>query len=228
MKELNWSQIDTVLLDMDGTLLDLHFDNVFWLGLLPQKLADKTGKTLDECHAHMATEFAKVAGTIQWYCLDYWSNLLDLDILTLKNELAHLVVMRDDTLPFLDALRQSGRNVALLTNAHPDVLTFKNQITGLDKYMSTMISTHSYGASKEFQSLWQGVQADLQFNPASTLFVDDNETILAAAKQFGIGHLVAVANPDSRNEPKISEQFLSVTDYREHLDDIVNNPFEQA
>ena len=24
---INWQQIDTVFLDMDGTLLDLHFDN---------------------------------------------------------------------------------------------------------------------------------------------------------------------------------------------------------
>ena len=26
---LAWDEIDTVLLDMDGTLLDLHFDNHF-------------------------------------------------------------------------------------------------------------------------------------------------------------------------------------------------------
>ncbi|HBT55971.1 MAG TPA: haloacid dehalogenase, partial [Pseudomonas sp.] len=32
---LNWNAIDTVLLDMDGTLLDLHFDNHFWLEHMP-------------------------------------------------------------------------------------------------------------------------------------------------------------------------------------------------
>ena len=31
MLPLAWRDIDTVLLDMDGTLLDLHYDNHFWL-----------------------------------------------------------------------------------------------------------------------------------------------------------------------------------------------------
>ena len=33
----DWRAIDTVLLDMDGTLLDLRFDNYFWLELVPRK-----------------------------------------------------------------------------------------------------------------------------------------------------------------------------------------------
>ena len=36
---LNWSKIDTVLLDMDGTLLDLHYDSHFWLNVIPQQHA---------------------------------------------------------------------------------------------------------------------------------------------------------------------------------------------
>lgn len=39
----NWKTIDTVLLDMDGTLLDLHFDNHFWLSLVPQEFKQATG-----------------------------------------------------------------------------------------------------------------------------------------------------------------------------------------
>ena len=27
---IDWTQLDTILLDMDGTLLDLEFDNHFW------------------------------------------------------------------------------------------------------------------------------------------------------------------------------------------------------
>ncbi|MEC8348362.1 MAG: haloacid dehalogenase, partial [Pseudomonadota bacterium] len=27
---LDWQNIDTVLLDVDGTLLDLHYDNFVW------------------------------------------------------------------------------------------------------------------------------------------------------------------------------------------------------
>jgi 5'-nucleotidase len=37
--DLDWNNIDTVLLDMDGTLLDLAFDSQFWLQDVPQALS---------------------------------------------------------------------------------------------------------------------------------------------------------------------------------------------
>ncbi len=46
---VDWSQVDTVLLDMDGTLLDLHFDNRFWNEHLPRCYAQARG--LDEAAA---------------------------------------------------------------------------------------------------------------------------------------------------------------------------------
>ena len=38
--ELDWTSIDTVLLDMDGTLLDLRFDNWFWQEHVPDALRE--------------------------------------------------------------------------------------------------------------------------------------------------------------------------------------------
>ena len=32
---IDWEEIDTILLDMDGTLLDLNYDLHFWLEHLP-------------------------------------------------------------------------------------------------------------------------------------------------------------------------------------------------
>ena len=49
----------------------------------------------------------------------YWAKHLDMDIVAAKREIEHLIAMRDDTLPFLDALHNSGREVVLVTNAHP-------------------------------------------------------------------------------------------------------------
>ena len=44
--KLNWNDIDTVLLDMDGTLLDRHFDDHFWLDHVPKRYADRYGMPL--------------------------------------------------------------------------------------------------------------------------------------------------------------------------------------
>jgi HAD superfamily hydrolase (TIGR01509 family) len=221
---LPWKQIETVLLDMDGTLLDLHFDNHFWLEHIPAKLAEKNAISLEQAKAQMAPEYQKVMGTIDWYCLDYWAERLDLDIVEAKREIQHLISMRDDTLPFLDALRDSGREVVLVTNAHPHSLSLKVEHTQLDDHIDTLISTHEFGVTKESQLLWQKLQQRLQFLSEKTLFVDDSIAILDSAKEFGIKHLLAVENPDSKLPARSIDRYPSIQDYRFLIDDILANP----
>ncbi len=223
-QHLNWSQIDTVLLDMDGTLLDLHFDNHFWLERVPVLVAEKDGISLDQARARIELEYEAVFGTLNWYCYDYWSQRLGLDIDTASREIQHLIGLREDTLPFLDALRQSGRQVVLLTNAHPQSLSLKVERTALDNHLDLLISTHEYGVSKESQRLWEQVQARLGFDPKRTLFVDDSQPILEAARLFGIQYLLGVKNPDSKRADKAFDGFAAVSDYRTLLDHIKKEP----
>ncbi|QJR80826.1 GMP/IMP nucleotidase [Alteromonas pelagimontana] len=224
MPFLPWDKIDTVLLDMDGTLLDLHFDNHFWIHHIPKKLAERSGKPLEICRAEMLAHYDRIMGQIEWYCLDYWAKTLDMDIVAAKREIEHLIAMRDDTIPFLNALKESGREVVLVTNAHPASLSLKVEHTKLDSHIDTLISTHEFGVTKESQSLWQQLQQRLQFNPDRTLFVDDSLVILESAKRFGIAHLLAVNNPDSQQAIKNITQFPAVNDYRTMLDDIRQFP----
>lgn len=221
---LAWDQIDTVLLDMDGTLLDLHFDNHFWLEVVPHKLAQMHNISVEQARTQMDAAYAEVHGTLEWYCLDYWANKLNMDIMAAKREIQHLISMREDTLPFLDALRDSGRRVLLLTNAHPDSLSLKVERTQLDQHIDTLISTHTYGVSKESQALWQAVQQEFEFDPARTLFVDDSLSILQAAKDFGIGQVLAVSNPDSQQPIREISDYPAIQDYRYLLTDIRNTP----
>jgi len=220
---LNWEKINFVILDMDGTLLDLHFDNYFWQTHIPSKYAKAHNMSLKEAQDYLNIETSKVSGKIEWYCLDYWTDKLDLPIVELKKEIKHKIALRPDTLPFLDALRQANKKVVLVTNAHPDSLSLKVERTELDKHIDLLISTHDYGVTKESQMLWQKLQADLKFDNDTTLFVDDSLTILDSAKKFGIKHLLSVANPDSKR-PIMSEVHLKgypyITDYRSIISDI--------
>lgn len=212
---LNWSEIDTVLLDMDGTLLDLHYDNHFWMEVVPREYAKKHNLALDKAKAIIEYKYASVMGQLSWYCLDYWQRELELPILELKREIQHLISLRDDTIPFLRFLRANHKHVILLTNAHPDSLSLKIERTEFDQYFDKLISTHEYGYSKEQQALWQAVQGDLGFDSKRTLFVDDSLSVLRSAKQYGIAHLLAIANPDSKKPHNQISEFLAITDYHQ-------------
>lgn len=221
-----WQEIETVLLDMDGTLLDLHYDNHFWLDFLPNKLAERDNVPLEQAREDIYAQFEVVAGTIDWYCLDYWTEKLNINIAEVKREIKHLIQMRPDTLPFLDALHETGRKVVLVTNAHPGSLSLKIERTQLDQHIDTLISTHEFGVTKESQLLWEKLQARLGFDPKHTLFVDDTVRILEAAQTYGIQYNLAVSNPDSKEPVREIDQFPSVADYRTLLDDIRSHPWQ--
>lgn len=221
---LDWSQIKTVLLDMDGTLLDLHYDNQFWLEHLPKRYSEEANISLDQAKEKLVNHYQKVEGTIAWYCLDYWAEQTQLPITELKREIDHLIQLRSDAHDFLVALKDSGREIILVTNAHPDSLSLKIERTQLDQYFDVLYSTHEFGVTKESQLLWQRLQEKQPFALEHTLFVDDSLPILQSANKFGIKHLLAITNPDSKRAENIIEQFPAINDYGVLLKDILNNP----
>ena len=220
MALLPWHNIDIVLLDMDGTLLDLHFDTHFWLEHLPKKLSEKHGKPIEQTRLDMRENYQQVQGQIQWYCLDYWAEKLDMDIMEAKREVEHLISIRGDTIPFLDALKAANKEVVLVTNAHPGSLSLKVEKTQLDSHIDNLISTHQFGVTKEPQLLWERLQAHLGFDPARCLFVDDSQVILDAAKEFGIAYTLGVTNPDSKEAENKLHGHVTTNNYFDLLNDI--------
>ena len=211
---LPWNTIDTVLLDMDGTLLDLHFDNHFWLKHLPQRYAEHHGVSLELAEAELLPLFRQHAGTLNWYCTDFWSRELKLSIRDLKREVAHLIALRPDADLFIQALRKAGKQVVLITNAHRDSLSLKLERIELAPYFDRLISSHDYGFPKEDQQFWHALQQDIEFAPERSLFIDDSLPILRSAARFGVAQLLAVRQPDSQAGPKDTEEFAAVEDYR--------------
>lgn len=207
---LDWAAIDTVLLDMDGTLLDLRFDNWFWQELIPSRYAAANGLELAETQRRLAPRFAEVRGTLQWYCIEYWTRELGLDIGSIKSE----ALARVDFLPgaqeFLVKLKDSGKRRVLVTNAHPRTLGLKNQRVSLTRYFDVCYSTHPFAAPKEDAAFWPRLAAEERFEAKRTLFVDDSLAVLDAARDFGIGWLRAVRCPDSGRPPQSTGDHLAV------------------
>ena len=215
MPSLPWHAIDTVLLDMDGTLLDLHYDNHFWMEHLPQRYAELHGVSRAMAEMELLPLFERNAGQLQWYCLDFWSAELKIPVRELKLETAHLIALRADADTFLAAIKQAGKRVILITNAHRDSLSLKLERIELAPYFERLISSHDYGFAKENPQFWDALHADIQFNPSRSLFIDDTLPILRSARDFGVGHLLAVKEPDSKKGPKDTAEFAAVEDYRD-------------
>ncbi len=214
MPALAWRDIDTVLLDMDGTLLDLHYDNHFWMELLPQRYAEHHGISRAMAELEIQPLFERNAGSLNWYCLDFWTAELKLPIRELKQETANLIALRPDADTFLAAIRNAGKRVILITNAHRDSLSLKLERVALAPYFERLISSHDYGFPKENQQFWSALQADTGFDPARSLFIDDTLAILRSARTFGVAHLLAVRQPDSRQPARDTEEFAAQEDYR--------------
>ena len=212
---LPWPEIDTVLLDMDGTLLDLHFDNHFWLEFLPQRYAALHGISPAMAELELAPLFNEHEGKLTWYCLDFWTRELNLPIREMKREIADLIALRPAADEFLAALRQAGKQVVLITNAHRDSLSLKLERVELAPWFDRLISSHDYGFPKEHAQFWHALKSDLDFSPTSSLFIDDSLPVLRSARDFGVAHLLAISEPDSRRWRKDTGEFAAVDDYRE-------------
>jgi HAD superfamily hydrolase (TIGR01509 family) len=194
---VNWPQVEWVILDMDGTVLDLAYDNYFWRDLLPQRYADLHGLSLDQARAVLQPKFAEVQHTLPWYCTDYWSGVTGLDVAGLKREVRERIRVLEGSERFLKHVRDSGLKLWLATNAHRASWSLKLEHTGLAWYFDEIICSHDYGAPKEDARFWQRFQADRHFDPARALFVDDSLPVLAAARAFGIGQVIGLRHPDS-------------------------------
>ena len=201
--QLDWANIDTVLLDMDGTLLDLNYDNHVWNEILPKTLAAARNLPLDRAELMLAEHMREIRGSIEFYSFEYWSAYTGLDLIDLHRTMAHLVAYRPGALEFLRWLKSQDKLVVIATNAHPHSLLVKEEMLPISLEVDAIVSSADLHAPKEDQTYWQKLRELHPFDPDRALFVDDNEPVLDAAACFGIAHLLCIFTPDSERPARI-------------------------
>lgn len=202
---------------MDGTLLDLNFDNHFWQHHVPLRYGQARGLGDTAAREELMARYHARAGSLDWYSVDYWGTELELDIMRLKEEVAHLIAVHPHVVAFLDALRASGKHAALVTNAHHKSLALKMSRTGLQEHFDDLVTSHEIGLPKEDPAFWERLRARIPFDPATTLLVEDSLPVLDSARAYGIAHLVAVKQPDTCRPPKDTGAYRAIDDFSELL-----------
>jgi putative hydrolase of the HAD superfamily len=210
---VSWNEIDTVLLDMDGTLLDLHYDNMLWNQLLPARFGAARNLTDEQARAILFDQMHLNRGQLQFYCLDFWTTFTGLDVAALHHELVALIRYRPSAERFLGWLRSTGKRSLLVTNAHRQSLHVKNLHCPVIDLLDADVSCHDYGSPKESPSFWSRLMTEHPFDPARTLFIDDNDSVLEAAARFGIRHLYTVSQPDSARPHREGLNYPAFNDF---------------
>jgi putative hydrolase of the HAD superfamily len=206
-----WADIDTLLLDMDGTLLDLAFDNFFWLELVPREYARTTGQPLASAREEVMARYAPVVGTLPWYCLDHWTREFRLDLEALKRAHRDRIRYLPGAEDFLAFARRLGKRLILVTNAHRVTLSIKCEQTGVDGWMDAVVSSHDYGLEKEHPGFWERLEREHGVRPGSALLLEDSLAVLATARGHGIAHSIAISRPDTSAAPRRIDGFSQVT-----------------
>jgi len=212
---IDWRLIDTVLIDMDGTLLDLHFDNFFWQEYLPARYAEIKRLDPQQAKRQLNLQMRSIQGTLNWYSTDYWSHTLDLDVIELKREVSHKIATRPYCEDFLDALQYAGKELVMVTNAHQDSLALKMEMTGIAGKFDCLISVHEFNLPKENRDCWKEVHLRHPLNRKRTLLIDDNLKALQSALDYGIGQVLAIYQPDSKAPPLDVKHFPAIVSFEE-------------
>ncbi len=219
---IDWSKADQVFLDMDGTLLDLHFDNHFWLEHLPRRFGEANGLSPQQARDQILPMIMAERGSLNWYCTDYWSERLSLDITALKAEVGDRIAYRPRVKEFLQALRGRGLTPIILTNCHPDPLRLKLDRTGLDQLVDRIISSHDLGAAKEEQAFWDRLLDHHTHRRERAIMVDDSLPVLESARLAGIGQCLAILAPDSKKpDLETHPEIPAVRHFDEVLPDLI-------
>ena len=160
-------------------------------------------------------------GTLSWYCTDYWTDKLGLNIAAMKREIAPKVSLFPLAIEFLDWLHVQNKRTILLTNAHMDSVNVKLGETGIREKFDRIISSHQYGVAKETDEFWPKLVIDETHHPDSTLLIDDNIAVLHAARKYGIKYLLSVHQPDTTQPRQDTQGFNAIDGFDDIVSDLV-------
>ena len=107
LMDMIFKDTECLLFDMDGVILDNTYDNNFWQNQIPSVLAKKRQISFEDAKKLAIQIFNYKKNSKDWYDLDYWSNMLDIDIEKQKKakESYEKIKLYEGSIPCLEKLK---------------------------------------------------------------------------------------------------------------------------
>ena len=188
------------LIDLDGVILDTSYDNYFWQEHIPRVYAKKNNISDKDGINFTHTLFNYKKKSKEWYDVNYWSNILDIDIIKEKKraENMSLIKMYPGSIKILEKLNYHKKRIFLVTNAHRKTLNLKLSKFDLSKYFDELICSHELGYVKEDIQFWHLLRNKLGILYDETILIEDTFDNITSAYHAGINNFIYISSNDKK------------------------------
>lgn len=193
-----------MLIDMDGVILDNTYDNNFWQNQIPAVIAKNKGISFDDAKRLAIQIFNFKKNTKDWYDIDYWSNMLNVDIEAEKRSSLSFdrIKLYEGVTETLNKLKNRYR-LLLITNAHRKTLNIKLEKYDLAPYFENMLCAHELHYVKENVQLWYMLRSKFQLNYTKTVLIEDTINNINIGLSAGISRAIYLGDENYQPSEKI-------------------------
>ncbi|MBU2559569.1 HAD family hydrolase [archaeon] len=167
--------IKVLSFDVDGTLVDGRFADMFWNDGVPKLYAEKVGLSFDEAKDYLQGRYDEIGDCdLRWYLPEYWFAELGID----KNpkELVMEYACEIDVFPEVpEVLRKLSEKYMLVASSNAPRIFLEESIKGLCEYFKhTFSSTTDFGLVKKLPEFYHTLFEVLHIEPSELVHVGDH------------------------------------------------------
>jgi len=201
-----------ILSDLDGVILDLAYDKKFWELWLPEQVTRQTNKSIEEAKAEIMTEIDIQRGTLNFYDLNYWDDLLNVDCMQIFQEKEERCSYLAGSYEALQRLSTLKNPKYILTNGDPRIQEYKAETQNFLEFFDSIFYSMHAGYPKESKEFWALARHNLNLEFEDAIFIDDDLKVVTAAANAGIKQVAWITPGKNRILQNGVETFASLAD----------------